>query len=471
MDKLAKELNIEYKNENKYASIIVALSELEEVDLSEIRGIIEKYLYSLEIQNLNINIAKYLLPNVHYEDISQEFIDKRELSDLTDFQLLRYLVVVLKTISWVQKDNLLVLKYSKNIWNTGWHNLAKQCRGKVIDLNERTIVSYPFNKFYNLNEVEETKIDRVQFLIDNAKEIIVTDKKDGSAIIVTNYKGNIIINTNGEFNNIQVILAKKLFEKKYKHFYKNMPEGLTFVFELIHPDNRIVLDYGDTEKLYLLAIRDLTTLRLYNYNEMKNFAEKWELDITECYDFNSLTDLVQIAESECKNIKEGWVIRVITDTEDFIFKLKYREYFKLARIKSIPSLKKLYILLEQDKLDDMLSVAEEAIKSDVEGKIQIIFDYIDKIKHLVEQKSNILLEKYEVERGNIPKDKWLKILSEVRGNVLSSLILKYLRSEEIFKKLPSNVAFEKYYYYINELYGIEEDLWNSSEKQVEYGQV
>ena len=43
---------------------------------------------------------------------------------------------------------MLLLKYGKTIWNTGWHNFAKQCRGKVIDLNTRKIVVYPFNKFF-----------------------------------------------------------------------------------------------------------------------------------------------------------------------------------------------------------------------------------------------------------------------------------------------------------------------------------
>ena len=83
----------------------------------------------------------------------------------------------------------------------------------------------------------------------------VTDKKDGSAIIVTNYEGKIVINTNGEFDNDQVKWAKKLFEDKYSYFYNNIPEGYTFVFELIHPENQIVLDYGDEKSLYLLGVR------------------------------------------------------------------------------------------------------------------------------------------------------------------------------------------------------------------------
>lgn len=474
MDKVSKELNITYVESDKYASIIVSLSDmlsnLDEIELGQLRLDIEDFILSLDIQYLKVNIAKYLLPEVSYLDIPKEYIDERELSDLIDIQLLKYLVVVLKTIAWTQKGNLLLVKYSKNIGNTGWHNLAKQCRGKVIDWKERTIVSYPFNKFHNLNEVEETKIERINDLLSNAKDVMVTDKKDGSAIIVTNHRGNIVINTNGVFANIQITLTKQLFAKKYLNFYNNIPEGYTFVFELIHPENRIVLDYGDDEKLYLLAIRDLRTLKLLTYREMKDFAAKWKLDITEAFDFNTIDSLIETAETECKNIKEGWVIRVITETEDFMFKLKYAEYFKLARIKAIPSLKKLYTLLQQDKLDDMMSAAEEDIRQEVEEKVQIIYDYRDKVAHLVEKEGKNLLAKYELSRGNIPKDKLLKILNEVRENVLSSYIIKYIKAEkgieDLFDRLPSTPVFEKLYFYINDIYGITEDKWNICEKQV-----
>ena len=74
------------------------------------------------------------------EKAGVEYTEDLTFSDLTDSALLDYLVTVLRTISWVEKDNLLLVKYSKTIWNTGWHNLAKQCRGKVFDLNTWEIV-------------------------------------------------------------------------------------------------------------------------------------------------------------------------------------------------------------------------------------------------------------------------------------------------------------------------------------------
>ena len=246
IDKVSNELKLNIVENDKYRSLVAdiySLSKEGTVVLSDgLKEDIIAYLKSLDIQD------EYpLLCKVSGIEMGITF----DFEHLTDNQLLRYLAIVLRTVTYLQKDNLLLLKYSKTIWNTGWHNLAKQCRGKVIDLDTRQAVVYPFNKFFNLNEVDETKIEKVESLLDGADYISVTDKKDGSAIIVTNHNGEVIINTNGEFENDQIKLAKKLFVDKYNYFYNNVPEGYTFVFELIHPQNRIVLDYGNEQKLYL----------------------------------------------------------------------------------------------------------------------------------------------------------------------------------------------------------------------------
>ena len=278
MDYLSEKLNISFEENNRYASIISKLVELKkEIVLSnEVREKIYKYLEEIEVPNRNVMIYKLLYPNTFEENIDKEVMSNVKEEDLSDELLIVYLTRVLRSVSYLQNGNLLLMKYSKIIWEIGWSKLAKQCRGKVVDINTREIVSYPFNKFFNLDEVEETKQDKVKELLEkDGVKISVTDKKDGSAIIVTNYKGDIVINTNGEFDNIQITLAKKLFEKKYSYFYNNIPEGYTFVFELIHPDNKIVIDYGKEEKLYLLAVRDLKTFELKTYSELVEIKEKY----------------------------------------------------------------------------------------------------------------------------------------------------------------------------------------------------
>lgn len=453
IDKVSEELKLNIIENDRYRTLVAQIYTIDSVvKLSDgIRLSIIEYLRSLEIQD-----EKELLYKI-------SGVEDTDFEGLTDNQLLRYLAVVLRTVTYLQKDNLLLMKYSKTIWNTGWHNLAKQCRGKVIDLNTRKVVIYPFNKFFNLNEVDETDLDKIYSLLEGADYISVTDKKDGSAIIVTNYNGEIIINTNGEFDNEQVTLAKDLFEKKYSYFYNNVPEGYTFIFELIHPKNRIVLDYGNEQTLYLLAVRNLSDLQLLKYFELVEISKKYGLDITESFEFSDLDSFIEKTE-ETENIKEGWVFRVINGDTDMMFKLKYQEYFRLSRIKSIPSLKKVYTLLQTDKLDDVLAVAESDIKNAVMGDIQVLFDYIEKFKDLIKEDSDYFVRKYNLEKGDISKDDIISILSELKGNPFTPYIMRVLKENadinNLFNLLPKVSSYGTLYKYYNSRYNIGVDEWD-----------
>lgn len=465
IDKVSNELKLNIVENDKYRSLVAdiySLSKEDTVVLSDgLKEDIIAYLKSLDIQD------EYpLLCKVSGIEMGIAF----DFEHLTDNQLLRYLAIVLRTVTYLQKDNLLLLKYSKTIWNTGWHNLAKQCRGKVIDLNTRQAVVYPFNKFFNLNEVDETKIEKVESLLDGADYISVTDKKDGSAIIITNYNGEVIINTNGEFENEQIKLAKKLFVDKYNYFYNNVPEGYTFVFELIHPQNRIVLDYGNEQKLYLLAVRNLKTLKLLKYNNLVKIAKQFYLDITESFEFDDLQKFIDKTMKETENIKEGWVFRVIKGKTDMMFKLKYQEYFRLSRIKSIPSLKKVYALLQTGTLDDVLAVSESEIKDAVMSDVAVLFDYMEKFKGYVEEQADLYCKKYHQKKGEVEKEYLLKIVGELKTNPFSAYILRVVKDNQdintLFDILPKTTTFEKLYKYYNVIYNIEENNWDEKVSKI-----
>jgi hypothetical protein len=274
LDALAKKFNIEFDPENKYYTIQKGLQKFanDNQDLVlDNREYIEEFINALEIPFIKQNIFKIIYPNTEINDTEecQKMVMDCCIDNLSDSQLLWYLMFIFTTITFNQNGNLVCLKYGIIIYNTGWHNLAKICRGKIIDIDTFEIVSYPFDKFFNINEVDDTKIEKVQKYIEKASYIFATDKKDGSTIIVSKYKNNPIITTNGSFDNDQIDFAKKLFKKKYPNFLNNLKDNFTYIFEIIYPENRIVIDYGEEEALYLLAIRDLKTKKAQD--ESQNF--------------------------------------------------------------------------------------------------------------------------------------------------------------------------------------------------------
>ena len=465
-DELVNYFDIDYDKDDRYRSIIKGLNNIISVDecieLGNLRIKIEDYIYDLDIVNLKENIYKSLNPDVDITLIDEEMLEDLDLGDLDDKLLVNYLIKILKTVTWNQKGNLLVLKYSNNVWYTGWHRLAYGCRGKVIDIDTKEVISYPFNKFFNINEIEETSIKNIKKLIRDADYVNITDKIDGTCIIVTKYRGEVIINTNGSFDSIQISMAKDLFNVKYQYFYKNIPEGYTFIFELVHPDNRIIIDYKDKKMLYLLDVRDLKDYRLLTYRELKKIADKYKLDLVNKYNNLKLEDILEIAENSEDVDREGWVVNIVKGKETYLLKVKLSEYFKLAKIRDVINIKSIYKLMLEEKLDDFISVLGEEEKVLVYGvvkDIQDIFYYFK--KDLVLELENI--EKvYGVGPDNFSDDRerMIEVIKVVKGHIFEKYLFNVLKQksdvENAFDKLPRLGKFEDLVNYINirwKLYG------------------
>lgn len=309
---------------------------------------------------------------------NEKDIPEMILSDLADIYLCRFLTSFLSTISFMQKNNLLLVKYNKSIWNFGYNNLTNVCRGKVLDINTREIIAYPFDKFFNLDECEETSYSNIEEILSKASYISAMDKMDGSTIIITKTKNDLLITTNGGFENIQIDLAKKLLVEKYKESLSKMDTGYTYIFELIHPKDSKVVNYNGAKKLVLLAARNLKDYRLLKYEECKEISKKINMDIVPCFEFTNLNDFIDIAKNSKDLNREGWVFRVISDNEDIMFKLKLDEYCTLHKsILGKISPFNVYELMINGTLDDALSKSDEGTKV-------LITDAVYKINNILE---------------------------------------------------------------------------------------
>jgi len=157
----------------------------------------------------------------------------------------------------VQKHStaeLWILNYSQKCQFAGyWTEETMQCRGLIVDADFR-IVARPFVKFFNLEQhlamegMPALKWDEPYF---------IQEKMDGSLGILYWVDGVPCIATRGSFTSDQAVFATNLLRTKYAQveFY---PEH-TYLFEIIYPANRIVVDYGDREELVLLSVIDTAT--------------------------------------------------------------------------------------------------------------------------------------------------------------------------------------------------------------------
>ena len=188
-----------------------------------------------------------------------------------------------------------------------WNNVTMACRGLVVDDKSRCVVRC-LPKFFN--EEEPHAVCELDF----SSTPVVFNKLDGSLIqVVNDEEYGLVVTSKGSFASDQAEWAKELVEQQYSP--GDFIAGETYVFELIHPMNRIVLDYGGVRDLFLLAIIDTET-----GVEADIYADK----------FNKFSKVTTVDDQE-KHMA-GLVEGVVVKTGSHRYKVKTGEYLRLHRI-------------------------------------------------------------------------------------------------------------------------------------------
>ena len=152
-----------------------------------------------------------------------------------------------KYLSRVEHPTLPLILYNytdKTQYERQWDDVTTIARGLIVD-QSGLVVANPFPKFFNLDE------HLALFGSLPNQNYTVTEKVYGSLGIAVNYKGTLVVATRGSFTSEQATVARRMIEES--GFICVL--GLTYLFEIVYPENRIVVDYGETRELVLLGLR------------------------------------------------------------------------------------------------------------------------------------------------------------------------------------------------------------------------
>lgn len=185
--------------------------------------------------------------------------DEFVVADKGSYTVINYNVMMADTFPDVYSDTGVVGCIFKN---GQWYNEAaairRECRGIIFDSKTGDIVRRPFHKFFNVNEREETQDHRLDF----SKEHWVDTKLDGSMIAVFMHQGEIVYGTKMVAPDFHELVKKFVdaSDVDYEGFCRKViADGHTPIFEFMHPQKRIVIDYGKEPALTLLAVRHMVT--------------------------------------------------------------------------------------------------------------------------------------------------------------------------------------------------------------------
>lgn len=208
-----------------------------------------------------------------------------------------------------------------------WNEATLACRGLIttkvevsqfdVHVGDAEIIARPWKKFFNYGEG--------RLKIDDSMPVEVTDKMDGSLGILYWDGTQHAIATRGSFASEQAIHATKVFQEKYAEFMHEVPwHTYTFLFEIIYPENRIVLNYGDMDDLVLLGAVHKERGYYVGPNEAAGILG-WTGPVTTVFPYRNIAEAFAAAP---RSNAEGFVVRSGTE----IVKIKQVDYVELHRI-------------------------------------------------------------------------------------------------------------------------------------------
>jgi len=256
--------------------------------------------------------------------------------------------------------DLVIANYTpKAAYEACWTPVTLASRGLIFNRLTGEVLARPFPKFFNYGQAGAPEIALSQ-------EVIAANKFDGSlGIAYYDPDGEVAIATRGSFQSEQAYHATAVLRRNWMtHDWvtAELNDGWTPLFEIIYPQNRIVLDYGDKDYLqYLGSVRNKTGAF---------YPAEGGPDGAEALTFGEL-----LARPPRPNA-EGYVVWVNRYTA---VKIKQDDYIALHAIVTNLSEKKVWEVTKLDseidwrefveKLPDELQPWAEQVRSGIQQKV------------------------------------------------------------------------------------------------------
>lgn len=275
----------------------------------------------------------------------------------------------------------ITFKYSRDTqFSYDWDEVTMAARGIIFNEETGEVVARPFSKFFNYNEPTaptEKMVGRIH----------VTDKLDGSlGIGYVEPDGKFAIATAGSFKSEQAQHATKLYHERYEGKWNPNPK-LTYLWEIIYPDNRIVVSYGDENDIHLIGAVNKRTGRSVPLNEVK----EWKWKRAEEYNMKSLNDVLSVTERENR---EGFIVHYVET--DVRVKYKHEDYLRLHRTATGVTAKTIWKKMSQG--EDMT----EWKKGIPEEFLGFIEERENAINASLEKEKEALMVKHAEYRASLP---------------------------------------------------------------------
>ena len=264
--------------------------------------------------------------------------------------------------------DLVMLHYKDQVqYDDLWTTFNRMCRGLILDMKNRKVLAYPFDKFFNLDQMPETGYDKLEKL----GGFETSEKLDGSMIIgfINPNNNKLTFTTKGSFDSEHGAYANALplTDEQLRALHVYAKNG-TLMFELITKRYQIVVDYkkkGYAENIYLIGYRYDISDKLASFSYLMEIASEVNLPTFKTYQFGSLNELLRTVK-DLPVLEEGFVLRF---PDDLMVKVKGSAYLAAHRFISHLSDRNILEAVADGTAASLADLAPEEYRQDVLDKI------------------------------------------------------------------------------------------------------
>ena len=236
-----------------------------------------------------------------------------------------------------QFDNVSSFNFTRNAFYNGiWNEQTIRARGLYIDTVKNKVVLRSYNKFFKIDETEETKMENLKKTLHFP--INIYKKENGFLGLFSSYNGLPFFATKSSIDGDYNEYFKKIMYEKYgkdtideMSVYCNR-HNVTFLFEVIDIINDPhIIKYNENKAILLDIVRNtVSKFDKYDYKDVVEIAKEYNLEhkklvstISNFKDFEAFVNTVSSSEEDVFSKIEGYVVE---DTDGFMVKIKTRYY-------------------------------------------------------------------------------------------------------------------------------------------------
>ena len=230
-------------------------------------------------------------------------------------------------------------------YNQVWNQMTTQARGLFIDTKQYHVVARSYDKFFNINEREESSFENIKTSFHFPVSFYL--KYNGFLGILSYYKGELFFATKSTNQGTYVEYFKTIFytlfnEQQVDSIKDYLREhSVSMIFEVIDPiHDPHIIKYDEAHLILLDMVYNQLDYKKMPYQKLQKFADTYQIEVKRLvYVANQLEELETLYSTiqeqnyllDHHNI-EGFVLE---DDENHIVKFKtdYYKQWKVLRTK------------------------------------------------------------------------------------------------------------------------------------------